>query len=164
MGAQLWLRFVALTLGFCFFGTDSIGARHFAHGDSKHRSHRKHSRKSAARKNASDTSSWVGALDVAPRAEAPAAQLSNEQINQAVASHKPEIRECLAQQRAQGAGQSGTLVMSWVIEPSGQPSGVTILTPELAQSPMATCLADRVPSWTFPAPGKAQDISFPFKF
>jgi hypothetical protein len=163
MGAQLWVRCVALALGFCFFGTDSIGVRHFVHGDAKHRSHRKHARKSASRKSAPDTSNWVGALDVSPRAEA-AEKLSNEQINQAVASHRPEIRECLAQQRAQGTDQNGTLMMSWVIEPSGQPSGVTILTPELAQSPLATCLADRVTSWTFPAPGKAQDISFPFKF
>jgi hypothetical protein len=103
-------------------------------------------------------------LDVTPRAEASAPQLSNDQINQAVASHKPEIRECLAQQRAQSPEQSGTLLVSWVIEPSGQPSGVTVITPELANSPIATCLAERVPAWKFPAPGRSQDVSFPFKF
>jgi hypothetical protein len=165
MGAQLWLRCVSLTLGFCLFGTDAIGARHLVHGDSKHRSHHKRSKKTAARKSAPDTSNWMASgLDVTPRAEAPGPQLSNEQINQAVASHKPEIRECLAQQRAQSADQNGTLLVSWVIEPSGEPSGVTIITPELAKSPLATCLADRVPAWKFPAPGHAQDVSFPFRF
>jgi hypothetical protein len=92
-------------------------------------------------------------------------EVSQGDILATVVSQKPRIIECVNHQKVREPDRHGTLVMRWVIAPSGRTQDVTVDTPELRDTPVARCMTDLVQSWTFPKHTQPQDpISFPFRF
>jgi hypothetical protein len=142
----------------------SVTSRKSTRSQSSRHSRKRHARK-AAPESALDDGHAHAVATVASAASAGPEQLTNEQINETVVSHKADIVECVRRQRADGIRASGTAVMSWVIEPSGRTSAVAATSPEFADTFLVHCLTELIEGWTFPTHAQAQDpISFPFRF
>lgn len=81
-----------------------------------------------------------------------------------VRNHRSELRNCATKYKEQG-GSSGSVVMSWAIEPDGRTSGVKVAKGQ-EHAGMARCLEELIKGWRFPSYSgpKMEPIEFPFQF
>jgi Ca-activated chloride channel family protein len=95
----------------------------------------------------------------------PRESLSSNDIMQVIISHKLELAQCAEQQRKEMPGATGKLVVTWTIGLDGRVTSVTLVSREFANTPMATCVMERIKRWRFPAHTQAPlPVTFPFKF
>ena len=91
-------------------------------------------------------------------------QLGQGDIMSVVASHRGELRTCANRYKEQG-GSSGSVVMSWVIEPDGRTSNVKAVKGQ-EHAGMVRCLEEQIRKWKFPSYSgpRMEAIEFPFQF
>jgi|GEM_PF-2537941 len=91
-------------------------------------------------------------------------QLGQGDIMSVVAGHRAELRACANRYKEQG-GSSGSVVMSWVIEPDGRTSNVKAVKGQ-EHAGMVRCLEEQIRTWKFPSYSgpRMQPIEFPFQF
>ena len=91
-------------------------------------------------------------------------QLGQGDIMSVVASHRSELRGCASRYKEQGGG-SGSVVMSWVIEPDGKTSAIKAVKGK-EHAGMVKCLEDQIRRWKFPSYSgpRMEPIEFPFQF
>lgn len=91
-------------------------------------------------------------------------KLGQGEIMSVVANHRSALRGCATSYKEQGGG-SGSVVMSWVIEPDGRTS--TIKAAKGGEhAGMVRCLEEQIRGWKFPSYSgpKMEPIEFPFQF
>lgn len=92
-------------------------------------------------------------------------KLGTADIMGVVVANKPAILKCVSEQKKRDPDITGTIVMHWMIQTSGKPTGVTVKTDEFKKTYMATCISGLIKGWSFPKHKKQGDpIDFPFKF
>lgn len=81
-----------------------------------------------------------------------------------VAAQKADLRTCANRYKEQG-GTTGSVVMSWAIEPNGRTSAIRAVRGQ-EHAPMVGCLTGLIKDWRFPeyAGPKMAPIEFPFQF
>lgn len=91
-------------------------------------------------------------------------RLGQGDIMSVVASHRQALRACARTYKEQGGG-SGSVVMSWVIEPDGRTSSIKA-TKGAEHAGMVKCLEDQIRGWKFPSYSgpRMEPIEFPFQF
>lgn len=91
-------------------------------------------------------------------------KLGQGEIMSVVASHRQALRSCASSYKEQGGG-SGSVVMSWVIEPDGRTSAVKAAK-GAEHAGMVRCLEGEIRGWKFPSYSgpKMEPIEFPFQF
>jgi len=99
----------------------------------------------------------------APGSELPE-RLSPEQVNGAVAARTPDLKQCIADQRAAEPGLKGTLKLRLVIGGDGAVREASPVSEELAKKPIARCVAGLVKEIRFPRSRTGQEVVFPLKF
>ncbi len=91
-------------------------------------------------------------------------KLGQGEIMSVVASHRSALRNCASSYKEQGGG-SGSVVMSWVIEPDGRTSSIRAAKGR-EHAGMVRCLENLIKDWRFPSYSgpKMEPIEFPFQF
>jgi hypothetical protein len=93
------------------------------------------------------------------------ASVSDSQVQEAIMTRVSSLQQCLADQKARGAGEGGVLKMRWNITPDGGVQAVKCVTPEFATSPFTQCMSGVLKSVKYPKSQQGrQDVTFPFKF
>lgn len=76
-------------------------------------------------------------------------ELTQEKINEVIASHRPATGACAEAQRTAAPDTSGSVTVKWNVEHEGKVNSVQAVG-ELAESDFATCLVKEIKTWTFP--------------
>lgn len=91
-------------------------------------------------------------------------KLGQGDIMGVVRKHRSALRGCATRYKEQGGG-SGSVTMSWVIEPDGRTSSVRAAKGK-EHAGMVRCLEELIEGWKFPSYSgpKMEAIEFPFQF
>ena len=91
--------------------------------------------------------------------------LGQSDIMSVVVQNKPSIMGCVSEQKKRDPSLSGRLVMRWQIHTNGKTSNVSCQSDEFKATPLASCLAGLIKTWTFPKHrSQGEPINFPFTF
>lgn len=93
-------------------------------------------------------------------------QLDREIIERVIRQHRREIRACYEQELQRNASLEGRVVVSFVIDPSGQVARASIGSSTMGNSTVEDCITLRVRRWRFPEPsgGGLVRVNYPFTF
>lgn len=93
-------------------------------------------------------------------------QLDREIIERVIRQHRREIRACYEQELQRNPGLEGRVVVSFVIDPTGQVARASIGTTTMNNSTVEDCISLRVRRWRFPEPkgGGLVRVNYPFTF
>jgi hypothetical protein len=107
----------------------------------------------------------LGGLGAAGAAVGPPAERERSAIQRVVRAHASEARSCYERELAANPACAGTVLVRFTIGPAGSVTEASAEAGPEACPALATCLAQRVRGWTFPAPesGSAR-VSYPFSF
>ncbi len=91
--------------------------------------------------------------------------VSQSQIQEAVAGQRNALFRCIEQQRGADPGAHGTLRMRWIIAGDGSAREVRALNDEFSRQPVVPCITGVVKGIRFPrSRTSGQEVVFPFKF
>jgi hypothetical protein len=91
--------------------------------------------------------------------------LGQSDIMEVVKRNVPAIQACVAKQREKQPGLSGKIVMKWTILTSGKTALILVVSDELKDTYLASCLSSLIKTWQFPRTKTQGDpVIFPFKF
>ena len=91
--------------------------------------------------------------------------LGQSDIMSVVVQNKSSILGCVGEQKKRDPSLSGRMVMRWQIHTNGRTSNVSCQSDEFKGTPLASCLAGLIKSWTFPKHRiQGEPINFPFTF
>jgi hypothetical protein len=100
---------------------------------------------------------------VAQESKPPLERLTREDIMVGVMSHKPEIKECVKEQKKAEPDTYAKVVMRWTILPDGRTTNVVCVSG--CETLFSSCVAERIKSWTFPKHHvQGEPLDFPFTF
>jgi outer membrane biosynthesis protein TonB len=93
------------------------------------------------------------------------ATLSREDIQQVIAAHRAEARNCFERELQQTPELAGRLTLVFGIEPSGRVSRADVKDSTLSSPRVGSCLSAAARRWTFPpTEGKVVTVAYPFVF
>lgn len=130
----------------------------------------------ALRGRASGESVGRGLRDVSDRGERQVAvtpgrpevegQLDREIIERVIRQHRREIRSCYEQELQRNPALEGRIVVSFVIDPTGQVARANVGTTTMNNKTVEECISLRVRRWRFPEPkgGGLVRVNYPFTF
>lgn len=93
--------------------------------------------------------------------------IDREAIRRVIMANLRTIRTCYERQLNRNPDLSGKLVLSWDIGENGRVVGTRVKSNELGNADVATCILDRLKTWTFPEPPANQVVeveAYPFFF
>ena len=91
--------------------------------------------------------------------------MSKEQINLVVRRHLFEIKCCYDAGRTEQPDLSGSVVVGWKVEATGEVSRLWVVENTLPSEPAIACIGERICDWTFPGSAAPTTIGrYPFVF
>ena len=91
--------------------------------------------------------------------------LGQSDIMSVVVQNKSSILGCVGEQKKRDPSLSGRMVMRWQIHANGRTSNISCQSDEFKGTPLASCLAGLIKTWTFPKHRiQGEPINFPFTF
>jgi len=93
-------------------------------------------------------------------------QLDRAIIERVIRQHRREIRSCYEQELQRNPGLEGRVVVSFVIDPTGQVARANVGTSTMGNKTVEDCITLRVRRWRFPEPkgGGLVRVNYPFTF
>lgn len=110
----------------------------------------------------------LSALPVVAQREpsTPEGRKSAEEIRSVIASHQAQLRWCYEEALKRKPALEGTFTVRFIVSADGSVSRSEVARSTLGDATMASCIVERVKSWSFPsrAQGGWVDVQYPFVF
>lgn len=92
--------------------------------------------------------------------------LRPDEIMQVIRSHLNQIRHCYEQTLQRSPNKAGQMKVSFVINPAGRVTTVTLGADTVGDAVMRGCVTGKIARWAFPQPRNKQNVTvnYPFSF
>jgi hypothetical protein len=88
--------------------------------------------------------------------------LSQKEISRVLSARRDEVRHCVDQSSFHRAASAGEISITFVIEPNGRVSKITVIAFGSEGGSMERCVTNVIRRWRFPLADAATQVDYPF--